>query len=114
MQKTKNIFTLLLVLPTILWMMVNPVSLPKHSVEKIVKSHSKKDAKIPQKLVISEQSAFHSSPTPSFEFPSEFIFKTHFTFDFPVVKEGVLNLFTFARSKIFTILFTQYISTLAP
>ncbi len=114
MQKTKNLLTVLMVLPTILWMLVNPVSLPKYSVEKVVKSHSSKDAKVPHKQVISEQSTYHSSPTPSFEFPSDFIFKTIFTIEFPVVKQTVLNLFTFARSKIFTILFTQYISTLAP
>lgn len=114
MQKTKSVFTFLLVLPAILWMLVNPQSLPKFKVDKFVKSQSSKDAKAPQKQVISEQNTYHSSPTPTFEFPSDFTFKTIFTIDYPTVKQHVKSLFTFARSKIFSILFTQYISTLAP
>jgi len=114
MQKTKSVFTFLLVLPAILWMLGNPMSFHTLKVEKVAKSQSSKETKAPQKQVISEQSTYHSSPTPTFDFPTDFEFKQLFTIHFLVIKEPVKSLFTFARSKIFTILFTQYISTLAP
>lgn len=114
MQRTKNIFTFLLVLPAIIWMLANPTTLYKEKGEKKIQSESSKDAKTPQKQILSAQSAYQSSPTPTFDFPTNFTFKTLFSLDFPIVKQSFVNLFTFARSKIFTILFTQYISTLAP
>jgi len=114
MQRTKNIVTFLLVLPTIIWMLATPNSLFKENVKKKVQTESSKDAKTPQKQVISAQGAFQSSPTPTFDFPSDFSFKTVFSLEYPMIKQSFVNLFTFARSKILTILFTQYISTLAP
>lgn len=114
MQRTKKIFTFLLVLPSIIWMLANPTTLYKEKGEKKIQTESSKDTKSPQKQIISEQSAYQSSPTPTFDFPSDFTFRTFFSWDFPMVKQSFVNLFTFARSKIFTILFTQYISTLAP
>ncbi len=114
MQKTKKLFTILLVLPAICWMLLGQVSLHIHSFEKTNKSKPTKESKIPAKYVVSEQSTYQSSPTPTFDFPSDFVFKTIVTIEFPIVKQTIKNHFTFAKNKIFAILFTQYISTLAP
>lgn len=113
MQNTKRIVTLLLVLPILFWSLVKPVALHANVQQKQTQSSHTKDKKVPQQ-VVSEQSAFHNVPTPSFDFPSNFEFKSVFTVEFLFLQQPVKSFFSFARNKIFTILFTQYISTLAP
>ncbi len=114
MQNTKKLFTIVLVLPLLFWMLAKPVALHARYVEKEYKSATKKGKESAPQQVLSEQSTFHSVPTPSFDFPPSFDFKSVCTFERPDLHQPVKSHFSFARNKIFTILFTQYISTLAP
>jgi len=113
MQNRKAFLRFLVILPTLFWIVANPIVKSSFSVAAIEKS-SQKDTKKSNQPVVSEQHVIQTAPTVSFDFPPNFEFKSFVEFEFHKITEPLSCVFSQVKNKIFVILFTQYISTLAP
>ncbi|MHA8061386.1 hypothetical protein PQG22_08930 [Aquirufa beregesia] len=117
MQKKVNFFQLFLFLPVLFWLVANPISL--FSAEnKVVKTDKKypasKKESIPETIVKAEQPVYQVSSNLQFDFPTDWAFQQ---ISLPSFRE-TLHAFklptSLPRAQILSILFTQYIATLAP
>lgn len=117
MQKKVNIFQLFLFLPVLFWMVANPISLlgvgkEQHKTEKTTTSGKKDSSK--ETIIKAEQPVYQVSSHLQLDFPSDWVFPQ---INIPIFQETLHAIklpISLPRAQILSILFTQFIATLAP
>ncbi|CAM4357993.1 hypothetical protein EWU23_11930 [Cytophagaceae bacterium 50C-KIRBA] len=117
MQKKVNFFQLFLFLPVLFWLVANPISL--FSAEnKVVKTDKKypasKKESIPETIVKAEQPVYQVSSNLQLDFPTDWAFQQISIPSFQETLHAFKLPITLPRAQILSILFTQFIATLAP
>lgn len=117
MQKKINIFRLIMFLPVLFWLVAKPITVSSmHG--KVVKteSHSKstKQKSVPQATFYAEQQVYQASAQLSVDFPSDWTFNQVVISFFSEKLHQIKLPVPIHRTQLLSILFTQFIATLAP
>jgi hypothetical protein len=117
MQKRNPIFRLIVFLPVLFWLVAQPMLVSPSSVSPIETAEHSKSAKQKsnsQATFYAEQQVYQVSASLSLDFPSDWTF-TQEVFSFFSEKLLAIKLpVPIHRTQLLSILFTQFIATLAP
>ena len=117
MQKKANFFQLFLFLPVLFWLVANPISLfsaEKKAVQTEKKIPSSKKETNPETIVKAEQPVYQVSSNLQLDFPSDWAFQQISIPSFQETLHAFKLPIALPRAQILSILFTQFIATLAP
>ncbi len=117
MQKKIQIFRLIMFLPVLFWLVAKPITITSAS-KKWVKSesHSKTDSQksTPQATFYADHQVYQAAANLNLDFPTDWTFSQVIIPIFSEQLHQVKLPVQIHRTRLLSILFTQFIATLAP
>lgn len=117
MQKKIQIFRLIMFLPVLFWLVAKPITITSSSAKSVkTECHSKssQDKSTPQATFYADQQVYQATANLNLDFPTDWTFSQVVIPFFSEQLHQVKLPVQIHRTQLLSILFTQFIATLAP